>query len=80
MPQYVQVPPQRLDGGVLQALMEEYVTRDGTDYGENELALQAKVSNLRGQLERGDVCLVYELDSEQWDLLPREDAARLQDS
>ena len=44
MPEYVEVPPERLAAEVLQALFEEYVSRDGTDYGETELALQDKVA------------------------------------
>ncbi|MDZ7781552.1 MAG: YheU family protein [Halioglobus sp.] len=80
MANYVEVPPSRLGAGLLRALLEEYVTRDGTDYGNRELSLDEKVQRLQGQLDAGDVRLLYESESEQWDLVPSRDAARLLDS
>ena len=77
MSQFVEVPPQRLQPEVLQALLEEYASRDGTDYGECEVSLESKVANLQGQLTRGDLCILFEAESEQWDLVPREHATAL---
>jgi uncharacterized protein YheU (UPF0270 family) len=66
---FVQVPVERLQPDVFTALLEEYASRDGTDYGARELSLDEKVANLRRQLEIGDVGLVYDADSEEWDLM-----------
>jgi uncharacterized protein YheU (UPF0270 family) len=77
MAQFVRVPLERLQADVLHALLEEYATRDGTDYGEREQPLEAKVARLRGQLQAGDVQIVYDAGSEQWDLLPRAQAEQL---
>lgn len=77
MAEFVAVPLQRLQQGVLQALLEEFASRDGTDYGERELSLVQKVLALEGQLKRGELQILYDADSEQWDLLPREQAATL---
>ncbi|MCB1698094.1 MAG: YheU family protein [Pseudomonadales bacterium] len=77
MTQFVEVPPQRLQADVLQALLEEYASRDGTDYGARELSLEQKVASLRAQMARGDLLIVYEVDGEHWDLLPREAARNL---
>jgi hypothetical protein len=77
MAEFVAVPLQRLQEGVLQALLEEFASRDGTDYGEQELSLVQKVQALEGQLKRGELQILYDADSEQWDLLPREQAATL---
>ena len=77
MAEFVAVPLQRLQEGVLQALLEEFASRDGTDYGEQELSLVQKVLALEGQLKRGELQILYDADSEQWDLLPREQAATL---
>jgi uncharacterized protein YheU (UPF0270 family) len=74
MAQFVNVPLERLEAGVLAALLEDYTTRDGTDYGWRELTLEEKVEQLRAQLAAGALAIVYDLDSEQWDLWP---AARL---
>jgi len=77
MTQFVEVPPQRLQPEVLQALLEEYASRDGTDYGEQELPLSRKVSNLRQQIQQGDLLILYEIEGEHWDLVPAEQAKLL---
>jgi uncharacterized protein YheU (UPF0270 family) len=77
MAQFVVVPPQRLQPDVLQALLEEYASRDGTDYGERELTLDEKVGRLQSQLNDGDLRILYDIDSEQWDLVPQAQAELL---
>lgn len=77
MAQFVMVPPQRLPQDSLAGLLEEYASRDGTDYGEKEFTLEQKVEQLRGQLQRGELKILYDVDSEQWDLLPADQAASL---
>ena len=62
MAQFVEVPLRRLDAAVLSAMLEEFATRDGTDYGLRELALEEKVDNLMRQLTCGN----------QWDLCTRD--------
>tara|TARA_R110002049_G_scaffold6538_2_gene40971 strand:+ start:807 stop:1049 length:243 start_codon:yes stop_codon:yes gene_type:complete len=80
MADFVMVPPQRLQADVLQGLLEEFASRDGTDYGERETSLAQKVEQLRSQLLSADLQLLYDADSEQWDLLPRAQAEVLLNS
>ena len=80
MAQFVKVPPDRLERPVLQALLEEYANRDGTDYGERELTQEDKVKRLQDQLDNSDLYIVYDLDSEQWDLVPSAQAELLLNS
>lgn len=80
MAEFVMVPPERLAADVLQALLEEFASRDGTDYGERERTLVEKLEQLRSQLHTGDLQLLYDVDSEQWDLLPRQQAELLLNS
>jgi uncharacterized protein len=80
MTQFVEVPLQRLQADTLQALLEEFASRDGTDYGERELSLQQKVGQLGSQLRSGELMLLFETDCEQWDLLPRDQALPLLDN
>jgi uncharacterized protein YheU (UPF0270 family) len=79
MSRFVEVPPARLEPRVLQALLEEYASRDGTDYGERELSLAEKEGNLRRQLSDGALILLYDTQAETWDLLEREQAQLLLD-
>ncbi|MEZ5501920.1 MAG: YheU family protein [Halioglobus sp.] len=80
MAQFVAVPPARLDPAVLHALLEDYASRDGTDYGARELTLDEKVQRLQRQLDAGELHILYDADSEQWDLVNQAQAALLLDS
>lgn len=57
---FVIVPPEALSPEALQSLLEEFVTREGTDYGPREFTLEQKVAGVRRQLERGEVVIVFE--------------------
>ncbi|GHD23533.1 hypothetical protein GCM10007052_36360 [Halioglobus japonicus] len=74
MPGYLEVPPGRLPQEVLQAVLEEFASRDGTDYGERELTLDEKAGNLRRLLDTGELCILFHSESEAWDLVSREQA------
>ncbi|MBN7798860.1 YheU family protein [Parahaliea mediterranea] len=71
------IPPQRVPADTLCALLEEFASRDGTDYGSRELSLEEKVAQLRGGLDSGAMKLLYDSDSEHWDLVDRDRAAAL---
>lgn len=77
MTEFVQVPVERLDPDTLGALLEDFASRDGTDYGERETPLDERVAQLRRSLVAGDVMLLFHAATESWDLLPREDAQKL---
>jgi uncharacterized protein len=66
----VEVPPSSLTREALRALVEEFVTRDGTDYGVVERSLDAKVAAVLGQLHRGDVRIVFDPETETTTLVP----------
>ena len=53
------IPWQELEVATLENLIETFVLREGTDYGEQERSLEQKVADVRRQLERGDVVLVW---------------------
>ncbi len=77
MAELVRVPVTRLSPETLQGLLEEFASRDGTDYGERETPLEDRVSQLREGLSEGEVELIYDLESESWDLLTRDRALEL---
>ncbi|MCR6649981.1 MAG: YheU family protein [Cellvibrionaceae bacterium] len=67
------IPPQSLSAEALQGVMEEFISRDGTDYGEQELSLQAKVERLKPQVLRGDVLIVFDEAQECVTLMTQEE-------
>ena len=40
----IEIPPERLPEGTLVAVIEEYILREGTDYGNQEVSLDNKIS------------------------------------
>ena len=80
MTEFVEVPLKSLQDHLLQGLLEEYASRDGTDYGETEVPLAAKVQQLRSLLERRELIILYDTESEHWDLLPLDRAKELLES
>lgn len=67
------IPFEQLSSDALQGLIEDFVTRDGTDYGVEEVALQARVDQVRRQLKQGTVVIVFDTASESVTLLTRHD-------
>ncbi len=68
------VPHRQLSAGALQGLLEEFVTRDGTDTGYTKLTLDERVAQVRRQLDRGEVVIVYDAGTQTANIVPREDA------
>lgn len=72
------IPYERLSPDTLQGLLEEYATRDGTDYGEVEVALSERVAQAMRQLRSGDIVIVFDALSESVSLLGRREAQQLE--
>ena len=68
----IEIPFKRLDNDVLTAIIEEFVLREGTDYGAQEANFENKVTQVRSQLESGDVLITYDPKTENCTLLTRE--------
>jgi uncharacterized protein YheU (UPF0270 family) len=59
-PESVIVPHTELAADLLHAVVESYVLREGTDYGEREVSLQDKVAQVLRQLQRGEAQIVFD--------------------
>jgi uncharacterized protein YheU (UPF0270 family) len=56
----VRVTPDELKPDTLRAVIESFVLREGTDYGEHETSLEAKVAQVLIQLRRGEVHITFD--------------------
>ena len=56
----MEIPYQAIAADTLRNMIEEFVTRDGTDYGEQELTLEAKVAQVLAFLKSGDAVIQYD--------------------
>ncbi|MGD8175374.1 YheU family protein [Marinimicrobium sp. ARAG 43.8] len=73
------IPYQQLSADALRGLIEEFITREGTDYGWEETSLERKVQQVHTQVERGEVVIVFDHASETVSLLTREQARDIPD-
>ncbi len=69
------IPYTQLSAQALAGVVEEFVTRDGTDYGMQELSLESKISNLMRLLKNKKAVIVFDPYSQTCNILPSNDPA-----
>lgn len=67
----VEIPAERLPAETLRALIEEFVTRDGTDYGRSEKSTDQKVEDVMRQLRRREVKIVFDPETQTANIVRR---------
>jgi uncharacterized protein YheU (UPF0270 family) len=70
-PEPVVVPYTELAADLLHAVVESFVLREGTDYGEKEISLEAKVARVMAQLKRGEAKILFDPQSESITIVNR---------
>ena len=70
----VLVPHTELSAETLRGVIESFVLREGTDYGERELSLEHKIGDVYRQLERGEAQIVFDPNTESIDIIPARSA------
>lgn len=70
----VKIPYKQLEEATLLAVIESFVLREGTDYGDREVSLDAKVEHVKRQLEKGEACIVYDQETESVSIVCPRDA------
>ena len=66
------IPHTDIAPDTLNSLIEEFVTRDGTDYGDIEASMATKVQQVINQLERREVFIVYSEEYETCNIKPKD--------
>ena len=65
----VKIPYDQLSQEALKGVIEEFVTRDGTDYGEVEISLETKIAQVLAQIKSGKAVIVFDQKSETCTIL-----------
>ena len=68
---------EKLSPEALQALIEEFVTRDGTDTGYEKKSLVNDVAMVKRQQKRGDAVIVYDKGTKTSNIVPRDHLKKL---
>ncbi len=67
------IPYDQLSIEALKGVIEEFVTRDGTDYGEIEVSLEIKISQVLEQIKSGKAVIVFDQETETCTILKNND-------
>lgn len=65
------IPIEQLDSVTLTRIIEAFVLREGTDYGENHFSLADKVEQVRQQLLKGEVVITWSEQHDSVNIIPR---------
>ncbi|GLX12546.1 UPF0270 protein [Pseudomonas straminea] len=69
------IPANLLEADTLTRLIEDFVTRDGTDNGD-DTPLQTRVERVRRALDKGEAVIVFDPESQQCQLALKRDVPR----
>jgi uncharacterized protein len=58
------IPVNRLSSKALQGVIEEFISRNGTDYGETEASPEKNLRQVKDKLEKGSAVLVFDDETE----------------
>ncbi len=70
------VPHTELSADALTGVIESFVLREGTEYGDRDVPLETKVLQVRRQLERREAEIVFDPNTESIDIVVRKPARR----
>lgn len=76
---FIEIPWDALEEDVLHSLVEEFVTREGTDYGDVEMSLEQKTSQVIHGLKNKNYVIIFDQemqscqisDKKMWDEMGR---------
>jgi uncharacterized protein YheU (UPF0270 family) len=66
------IPHEELNPDTLRAMLEDFVTRDGTEYGENETPIAERIDFVLRQLRAGKAFILYDAESASFTIGSRE--------
>ncbi|HUQ11014.1 MAG TPA: YheU family protein [Steroidobacteraceae bacterium] len=70
----VEVPHGELAPETLRAVIESFVLREGTDYGERDATFDGKIADVMRQLDRREAVIIYDPVSDSVDIVVRRPA------
>jgi uncharacterized protein len=65
----VVIPYTELSEEALRGVLESFVLREGTEYGERDFSLDQKIAQVNRQLRRGEAQIVFDPGSETIDVV-----------
>lgn len=70
----VKIPYDRLSPEALRGLVEDFVTREGTDYGETEIPPAERIEQVMKRIKTGRAVIVFDSNTNSCSLWNADDA------
>jgi len=67
--QPVKIPISSLQPDTLQRIIEEFICREGTDYGQEEASMKTKIVQVHQQLRDGSANLFFDPNTESCNII-----------
>jgi len=67
------IPVDKLSAEALHGVIQEFISRDGTDYGEFEASAEKKFGQVKQKLENGLAVLLYDDEMETTNIFQNDD-------
>lgn len=58
----MEIPYEKLSDSALIGIIEEFISREGTDYGMKEYSFSEKVESVKSQIKSGYATIVYNIN------------------
>ena len=73
----IEIPPNKLADEILVSIIEEFINREGTDYGKQEVKLDVQIKRARSKIMRGDVLIMFDPKTESCNLITKEEISSI---
>ena len=54
------IPVKRLSAKALKGVIDEFISRNGSDYGEREISMETKFKYVKDKLKNGSAVLIFD--------------------
>jgi hypothetical protein len=72
----IEVPREKISGEILSALIEEFILREGTDYGAVEVSLAAKKQQVEKQIFKDQIKIIFDFETQTATLVTTDEFKR----
>ena len=68
----MEIPADQLSPNALNTIAEDFVTREGTDYGAQDISLEEKVAQVLSQIKQGLAVIRFDPKTETCGIFPKD--------
>lgn len=72
----IEIKPDQLSSEILNAIIEEFIQREGTDYGNHEVSLDLKTQQIKKQLHKNEILIVFDPTTESVNLMTKSEFSK----